>query len=61
MPPKDKATKKAVDKQKQKIIEDKTFGLKNKNKSKKVEAYVKSVTQQVQNRGQDKVCAIYFA
>jgi len=53
MPPKEAkgASKKAVDKQKQKIIEDKTFGLKNKNKSKKVEAFIKSVTTQVNNRG----------
>jgi len=51
MPPKD--SKKTVDKEKKKIIEDKTFGLKNKNKSKKVEAYVKSVTSQVNNRRDD--------
>jgi hypothetical protein len=35
--------KKAVQKQKEKIIEDKTFGLKNKNKSKAVQSYIKSV------------------
>uniref|UniRef100_A0A6P6Y7A1 Zinc finger CCCH domain-containing protein 15 homolog n=1 Tax=Dermatophagoides pteronyssinus TaxID=6956 RepID=A0A6P6Y7A1_DERPT len=40
-------SKKAVEKEKQKIIEDKTFGLKNKNKSKAVQNYIKSVTQQV--------------
>jgi hypothetical protein len=28
------------EKKKEKIVEDKTFGLKNKNKSKKVQAYV---------------------
>jgi len=55
MPPKDsKSSKKAVEKEKKKIIEDKTFGLKNKNKSKKVDQYVKSVTTQVQNRVVDK-------
>jgi len=55
MPPKDsKSSKKTVEKEKKKIIEDKTFGLKNKNKSKKVEKFVKSVTQQVQNKGLDK-------
>ena len=46
MPPK-KATKKTAEKKAQKIIEDKTFGLKNKNKSKKVQQYVKSVKAQV--------------
>lgn len=55
MPPKDsKSSKKTIEKEKKKIIEDKTFGLKNKNKSKKVEKYVKSVTQQVQNKGLDR-------
>ncbi|KAJ9506511.1 hypothetical protein QJQ45_019621 [Haematococcus lacustris] len=39
MPPKVKA-----DKEKQKKVEDKTFGLKNKNKSKAVQNYVKQVT-----------------
>lgn len=56
MPPKkkggqQKVSKKAEQKENQKIIEDKTFGLKNKNKSKKVQQYVKSVQQQVENRG----------
>ena len=35
----------------QKIVEDKTFGLKNKNKSKKVQNYVKNVEQQAANAG----------
>jgi hypothetical protein len=34
---------------KQKLVEDKTFGLKNKNKSKNVQKYVQSVQQSVQN------------
>lgn len=55
MPPKDKPSKKAVEKEKQRIVEDKTFGLKNKNKSKKVEKYIKSVQSQVANKGVDKV------
>lgn len=41
---------------KQKLVEDKTFGLKNKNKSKNVQKYVQSVQQSVQNAvkpGQD--------
>jgi hypothetical protein len=38
-------TKKEVEKKVNKVVEDKTFGLKNKNKSKKVQQYV----QQVQN------------
>ncbi|KAK4523385.1 hypothetical protein GAYE_PCTG52G1280 [Galdieria yellowstonensis] len=49
MPPKkQEATKKGktVEKEKQKIVEDKTFGLKNKNKSKKVQNYVQQVKKQ---------------
>ncbi|EGC39403.1 hypothetical protein DICPUDRAFT_26975 [Dictyostelium purpureum] len=49
MPPKQAASKKTVEKEKKKKIEDKTFGLKNKNKSKKVAAYVKTVETQVKN------------
>jgi hypothetical protein len=33
---------------KQKLVEDKTFGLKNKNKSKNVQKYVQSLSQSVQ-------------
>ncbi|KAI9502013.1 hypothetical protein BX070DRAFT_239929 [Coemansia spiralis] len=49
MPPKkaNGASKKTESKEKKKIIEDKTFGLKNKNKSSKVAKYVKQVEQQV--------------
>ena len=40
MPPKCSATSKKVEKKiKEKIIEDKTFGLKNKNKSKTVQKF----------------------
>ncbi|CAD2105973.1 zinc finger protein, putative [Plasmodium vinckei brucechwatti] len=46
MPPKKENTKK-IEKEKQKIVEDKTFGLKNKNKSKSVQRYIKGVQQQV--------------
>lgn len=51
-PPKKKDTKsergqqKALEREKQKIVEDKTFGLKNKNKSKAVQKFIKSVQQQ---------------
>ena len=45
MPPK-KQGGKSVDKAKQKAVEDKTFGLKNKNKSSKVAKYVQQVQQQ---------------
>lgn len=38
-----KASKKTIQKEKDRIIEDKTFGLKNKNKSSKVAAYVSGV------------------
>eukprot|EP01022_Parablepharisma_sp_SALTPOND_P019524 TRINITY_DN334_c0_g1_i1.p2 TRINITY_DN334_c0_g1~~TRINITY_DN334_c0_g1_i1.p2 ORF type:complete len:622 (+),score=126.32 TRINITY_DN334_c0_g1_i1:1223-3088(+) len=43
----DKTSKKTQKKQQEKVIEDKTFGLKNKNKSTKVQKFVKSVAQQV--------------
>eukprot|EP00796_Vickermania_ingenoplastis_P009509 gene9509-6676_t len=39
--------KKAEQKRKEKIVEDKTFGLKNKNRSAKVQAYVQQVAQSV--------------
>lgn len=50
MPPKkdtksEKGQQKSLEKQKMKIAEDKTFGLKNKNKSKHVQKYIKSVQQ----------------
>jgi hypothetical protein len=56
MPPKAKsgASKKTVDKVKNKIVEDKTFGLKNKNKSKTVQKYIQGVTKNV--KGEIKVC-----
>ncbi|KAK4478611.1 hypothetical protein RD792_014100 [Penstemon davidsonii] len=44
MPPKSKADLA----KKQKVVEDKTFGLKNKNKSKNVQKYVQSLKQSVQ-------------
>ncbi|KXJ18607.1 zinc finger CCCH domain-containing protein 15 homolog [Exaiptasia diaphana] len=53
MPPKKKggeASKKNIEKKKDKVIEDKTFGLKNK-KGKKQQDYVKQVTQQVKYGG----------
>eukprot|EP00557_Chaetoceros_sp_GSL56_P003518 CAMPEP_0176487998 /NCGR_PEP_ID=MMETSP0200_2-20121128/6457_1 /TAXON_ID=947934 /ORGANISM="Chaetoceros sp., Strain GSL56" /LENGTH=287 /DNA_ID=CAMNT_0017884917 /DNA_START=166 /DNA_END=1029 /DNA_ORIENTATION=- len=54
MGPKPKESKKADQKKKNKIIEDKTFGLKNKNKSKKVQAHIQSVTKNVLNSGDPK-------
>jgi len=49
MPPKKASgpSKKTVEKAKQKVVDDKTFGIKNKNKSKKVEQYIKGVASQV--------------
>jgi len=52
MPPKkaaagQKVSSKTVEKQKNKVIEDKTFGLKNKNKSAKVQKYIDNVKVQV--------------
>ena len=40
---------KTVQKEKARLVEDKTFGLKNKGKSKKVQQFVKSVEQTVMN------------
>jgi len=50
----EKASKKADQKKKKIQIEDRTFGLKNKNKSKKVQNYVQSVTNSVNNSGDRK-------
>lgn len=60
MPPKKKGggpSKKSVEKQKDKILEDKTFGLKNKKKSKNVQKYIQEVTKQVKggNTRQDRL------
>ncbi|KAI9008526.1 hypothetical protein DFJ74DRAFT_687765 [Hyaloraphidium curvatum] len=52
MPPKTSA--KADQKAKAKIVEDKTFGLKNKNKSAKMAKYVAQVQQQVNQMGNRK-------
>lgn len=43
-------SKKTEQKKKEKIIDDKTFGLKNKNKSKTVQSFVKAVSTQVLNQ-----------
>lgn len=51
----DAPSKKTENKVKAKIIEDKTFGLKNKNKSAKVGKFVAQVEQQVKNTGNRKV------
>ena len=54
MPPKAnpaaKEKAKADAAKKQKVVEDKTFGLKNKNKSKNVQKYVQSLQQSAQPR-----------
>lgn len=51
MPPKNQQapSSKTIKKEKERIIEDKTFGLKNKNKSKKVQEYIQKVEKHVQN------------
>lgn len=55
MPSKKKdGSKKTEQKKKQKLVEDKTFGLKNKNKSKKVQAHIQSVSKNVFNSGDPK-------
>lgn len=59
MPPKKNNQKgpsnKTLEKEKKKVVEDKTFGLKNKNKSKVVQAHIKQVTHQVMDGGNKKV------
>lgn len=59
MPPKkskkaNDASKKNVQKKKDRQVDDKTFGLKNKNKSKKVQGFIQSVQKSVQNSGDPK-------
>lgn len=49
----EKESKKSAQKKKDKMIEDKTFGLKNKNKSSKVKAYVNSTERSILNAGTD--------
>ncbi|KAI9159561.1 Translation machinery-associated protein 46 [Blastocladiella emersonii ATCC 22665] len=53
MPPK-KNDKKAQQAKQAKVVEDKTFGLKNKNKSAKVQKYVEEVKKQASNATQQK-------
>lgn len=48
-------SKKALQKKKNKVVEDATFGLKNKNKSKKVQQHIASVEKSVYNGGDKKV------
>ncbi|XP_059457874.1 zinc finger CCCH domain-containing protein 11-like isoform X1 [Corylus avellana] len=55
MPPK-QASKTDMAK-KQKVVEDKTFGLKNKNKSKNVQKYVQNLKQSVQPKADPKLAA----
>ena len=58
MPPKKKEPKgpsnKTIQKEKAKVVEDKTFGLKNK-KGAKQQNFIKSVTNQVMQGGDKKV------
>lgn len=46
---KQKPSKKAVKEKQNKVIEDSTFGLKNKNKSKKVQQFIDRVEKQVKH------------
>ena len=59
MPPKKAAPKgpttKTLQKEKMKVVEDRTFGLKNKNKSKAVQEYCKQVKSTVMDGGTNKV------
>mmetsp|Transcript_7752 Transcript_7752/g.16849 ORF Transcript_7752/g.16849 Transcript_7752/m.16849 type:complete len:296 (-) Transcript_7752:182-1069(-) len=49
----EQASKKALQKKKEKMLDDKTFGLKNKNKSSKVKAFVQSTEKSIMNAGTD--------
>ncbi|RHZ57119.1 hypothetical protein Glove_393g10 [Diversispora epigaea] len=55
MPPKKTQSEKSKQKDKQKIVEDKTFGLKNKKKSVKVQQQIKQIENQVLQSGNRKV------
>ncbi|CAG8633721.1 1921_t:CDS:2 [Paraglomus brasilianum] len=54
MPPKKNQSEKSKQKEKQKIVEDKTFGLKNKKKSSKVQQQIKQIQNQVMQAGNKK-------
>lgn len=47
----DGGSKKAEQKRKQQVIEDRTFGMKNKNKSKKVQQQIEGIKRNVMNTG----------
>ena len=55
MAPKQAVSKKAKEKKKNQAIEDATFGLKNKNKSAKVQKYVSQVNATMKNNLSDAV------
>jgi len=60
MPP--KANKKVEQKKADKVVQDKTFGLKNKNKSKSVQKYIQGVQAQVKGQPSKKqVDAVFQA
>lgn len=52
---KQQESKKSTQKKKQQLVEDKTFGLKNKNKSKKVQNQIRSIEKNVMNSGDPKM------
>jgi len=51
-------SKKAEQKRKQQVIEDRTFGLKNKNKSKKVQMKVEGIKKNVMKSGDRRQLAL---
>eukprot|EP01069_Polyplicarium_translucidae_P009482 Polyplicarium_translucidae@DN3321_c0_g1_i1.p1 len=59
MPPKkpdarsERGQQKAAEREKQKAVDDRTFGLKNKNKSKSVQKYIKGIQQTAHQKGGD--------
>jgi hypothetical protein len=60
MPPKKQQTKKEKEK-KQKATDDKTFGMKNKNKSAKVQRYIQQVTTQAKHNAEQGKVAVSFS
>lgn len=58
MPPKEQKSKKAIKAKAERLISDQTFGLKNKNKSSKVQAHMDNVNRGVKNSAAGKQAAV---
>ena len=60
MPPKKQQNAKGDKKKAQKAAEDKTFGMKNKNKSAKVQRFVQQVQDQAKHNAAQTVSGFFF-